>query len=235
MKLRNWDPQAAASEAYWQGDKAATLIIRSVLGTTAVPAEIYFRTLEEMPMAELYALHLAKGQVLEIGAGNGSHALALQEMDIAVTALDIHPALCRIMQERGVLDIQPCNFWTYHTAAPYDTLLMMMNGIGFVGTESRMPEFFIQCDALLAKGGQILLDSTDLSINVPGIEERNAAPAYWGEMQYTLGYQEQWGEPFWWLYLDPDRLRQHSMAAGWHTQVVYEGNDGHYLARLTRM
>lgn len=220
--------------AYWRGDEKAELQIESVLGTTSVPVDIYFRNMEEMPMAELYALQLAQGLVLEVGAGSGSHVLALQEMGLSVTALDIHPTLGTIMLERGAEKVVVEDYWAFQSMEKYDTLLFMMNGVGFVGSEKHLPAFFKQCDLLLAKGGQILFDSTDLSINVPGIHERNPNPDYWGEMTYRMAFAGEWGDTFSWLYLDPDRLQMHAEKAGFLSQIVYQGDDGHYLARLTR-
>lgn len=233
MKIQHWDPQAEALSAFWSGDTKAQLTIRTVLGTTDIPASIYFRSLDDMPMAELYALELCKGQVLEIGAGAGSHALALQSMGIPVTALDIHPTMGKIMQDRGVNQVVIGDCWAYEPAHPFDTLLLMMNGIGFVSYVHRIAPFLEKSREWLAPGGQILLDSTDLSINVPGIAHKNPSPDYWGEMTYELGFRGQFAEPLTWLYLAPDLLKQEANAAGWHMQVIYEGDDGHYLARLT--
>ena len=49
-----------------------------------------FRSFAEMPTLEQKALQLAKGSVLDVGCGAGSHTLALQnEMNLDVTAIDI--------------------------------------------------------------------------------------------------------------------------------------------------
>jgi 2-polyprenyl-3-methyl-5-hydroxy-6-metoxy-1,4-benzoquinol methylase len=48
-----------------------------------------FRDFKDMPKLEQKALQLAKGKVLDVGCGAGSHALYLQEKGLDVTAIDI--------------------------------------------------------------------------------------------------------------------------------------------------
>lgn len=232
VEILSWQPQVNALIDYWHGEHHAVLTIKSILGTADVPVDIYFRDTDAMPMAELYALDLCQSPVLEIGAGSGSHALALQALGHTVTALDIDPSLAWLMKSRGVIDAKVGDFWTLPEGR-YQTLLFMMNGIGLAGHLSQLSSFLEKCDALLSPGGQVLFDSTDLAINVPGIAKKNPAN-YYGELQYQLGYKNRWGHPFSWLYVDMATLRQVAEEAGWRLDIGYEGDDGHYLGRLTR-
>ncbi len=220
-------------QAYWAGESTAQLTIESILGTTQVPVDIYFRTMEDMPQAELYALSLARGPVLDVGAGSGCHSLVLQDMDIEVVALEWSEGMAQIMRERGVQQVVHGDFWA-HPPTRYQTLLCMMNGIGFVAHPDRLPDFFAQCDQLLAPGGQVLLDSTDLRSNVSEIEKRNLHPDYFGILTYRMAFDEEWSPPFDWLYADPELLEQAAMAAGWRMHLIFQAEDGHFLARLVR-
>src|SRR5690554_6971619 len=47
-----------------------------------------FRSFDEMPEIEQKALKLARGKVLDVGCGAGSHTLYLQEKGLDVLAID---------------------------------------------------------------------------------------------------------------------------------------------------
>ena len=68
-----------------------------------LPVEYLFRDFDGMNLLEQKALELAKGKVLDVGAGAGSHSLYLQnEKNLDVTALDISPKSIEVCKLRGV-------------------------------------------------------------------------------------------------------------------------------------
>ena len=92
------DPMGAAILDYQTKGKAGKLsILSSMFEEDEMPVKHLFRNLEEMPILEQKALSLAKGKVLDVGAGAGCHALALQAQSIAVKAIDISPLSCQAM------------------------------------------------------------------------------------------------------------------------------------------
>ena len=119
-----------------------------------------FRTFNEMPPLEKLALRQARGHVLDVGAGAGCHSLALQDMGIRTTAIDISPLSVATMRQRGVMHVVEQDFW--QMTGSFDTILMLMNGIGIAGSSNRLPAFFAHLATLLAPGGQVLADSTDV-------------------------------------------------------------------------
>ena len=135
---------------YHKHGKAAQLrVLSPVLEDDEIPVKTLFRSLQEMPAIERVALEQARGHILDVGAGAGCHSLALQGQGKPVTAIDISPVAVATMRERGVVDVLEQDFFTYD-GPRFDTILMLMNGIGIVGTVSRLPAFFMQVDRLLA-------------------------------------------------------------------------------------
>ena len=67
-----------------------------------IPVPYLFRTFDEMPLVEQKALQRARGKILDIGAGAGSHALYLQNKGYKVTALDNSEGCIAVCKERGV-------------------------------------------------------------------------------------------------------------------------------------
>ncbi len=151
------DPMGRAIADYHATGKAAKLRVFSpMFDEDEIPVATLFRSMDDMPALEKEALVAARGRILDVGAGAGCHSLALQAMDKQVTAIDISPLSVATMRERGVLDVREQDFFALD--GQFDTILMLMNGIGIVGTLARFPEFFMQVDRLLAPGGQLLCD-----------------------------------------------------------------------------
>ncbi|MBQ2131859.1 MAG: methyltransferase domain-containing protein, partial [Prevotella sp.] len=191
-----------------------------------------FREEVEMPEIERKALEMVKGRTLDVGAGAGCHSLILQKRGIDVTAIDISPLSVETMRARGVKKAFEQDF--YALDGRYDTVLMLMNGIGIVGTLSRMPMFFRHLDKILASDGQLLCDSSDISYvfeNEEGIIELPDTD-YYGEINYQMRYRDIIGEPFSWLFIDAETLRQVAEKHGYAVEIVAEGKHDDYLARI---
>jgi len=231
------DPMGRAIADYHCNGRAARLRVFSpVLDEDEIPVETLFRRHDDMPAIEREALNQARGHILDVGAGAGCHALALQAMEKRVTAIDISPLAVTTMRERGVKDVLEQDFFTLD-GPQFDTILMLMNGIGIVGTLSRLDAFFMQVDRLLAPGGQVLCDSSDLCYlyeDEDGFIDLTGVEGYYGEMNYRLQYRDVKGEPFDWLFVDADTLRQQADRHGFDLDIVLVGDHYDYLARLTR-
>ena len=78
---------AAILDYQTKGKAGKLSILSSMFEEDEMPVKHLFRNLEEMPILEQKALSLAKGKVLDVGAGAGCHALALQAQSIAVKAI----------------------------------------------------------------------------------------------------------------------------------------------------
>ena len=201
---------------------------------------------------------MAKGRILDVGAASGCHSLVLQERGLDVTAIDISPLSVETMKERGVKKVLEQDFFTLEGQAmeqrepssllewpsrdrvrrsQYDTILMLMNGIGIVGTLECMPEFFKQLDKILAPGGQVLCDSSDISYVFEDEEGMIDIPNemdYYGEHSFQMQYKDTIGEPFDWLYIDEDTLKEKARRYGYTAEVMAEGEHYDYLARITK-
>ena len=231
------DPMGRAIADYHKNKKASKLRVFSpVFEEDEIPLTTLFRSYKSMPEIERKALDMAKGRVLDVGAASGCHSLVLQEKGIEVTAIDISPLSVETMKQRGVKKVFEQDFFTLE-GQQYDTILMLMNGIGIVGTLERLPEFFKLLDKILAPGGQVLCDSSDISYvfeNEDGIIEYPNTDGYYGEQSFQMQYKDTIGEPFPWLYIDADILKQVADENGYMAEVITEGEHYDYLARITK-
>lgn len=199
-----------------------------------IPVETLFRELDEMPKIEQKALELARGKILDVGAGSGCHSLELQKMGKTVKAIDISELSVEVMKESGVENAVVEDFFKIKDEK-YDTVLMLMNGAGIVGTIDRLPEFFEHLKNILAPGGQVLLDSSDIRYifeDEDGSFEINLNDGYYGELEYQMQYKRVKGEPFPWLYIDFATLQYYAEEAGFEASLVEQGEHYDYLAKL---
>ena len=230
------DPMGAAILDYQKSGKAGRLrVLSSMFEEDEMPVKHLFRKVEEMPMLEQKALKLAKGKVLDIGAGSGCHTLALQEKGLEVKAIDISPLSCEAMRLRGVKDAECINLFDDHLKTGFDTILLLMNGTGIAGKIENLPALFNRLKALLNQGGQILIDSSDLKYiyeNEDGSFDINLNGAYYGEVDYQMIYKDIKGDSFDWLYVDFPLLKSIAESCGLHSELVAEGEHYDYLARI---
>lgn len=232
------DPMGWAIADYYKNGVAGRLrVFSSMFDEDEMSVESLFRTFEQMPEIERVALERASGHILDVGAGSGCHSLALQDMGKDVCAIDISPRSVEVMRESGVRDARLINMYDCALTEKFDTILMLMNGTGIVGTLDNMPAFFERIGQLLADGGQVLVDSSDLIYlyeNEDGSVDIDLNGRYYGEVDFQMQYKNMKGEGFDWLYVDFDTLAHYAAENGFAAELVAQGAHYDYLARLTR-
>lgn len=232
------DPMGAAIADFYKNGVAGRLrVMSSMFDEDEIPVAHLFREEDEMGELELNALELSKGHVLDVGAGAGCHALALQDRGLTVVAIDVSPLSVDVMMKSGVEDARLVNLYDEALNEKFDTILMLMNGSGIIGKIANMSQFFARIDSLLAEGGQVLLDSSDLIFlfeDEDGGVDIDLAGDYYGEVDFTMQYKNIKGDTFDWLYIDFETLAFHAAENGFDAELVMEGEHYDYLARLTR-
>ncbi len=198
-----------------------------------LPLPYLFRTYKDMPKLEQYALQLAKGHILDVGCGAGSHSLYLQEKGFSVKAIDISQGAVKVAQERGVNNVSQTAI--LDVTETFDTILLLMNGTGIFQQLSQVATYLKHLKSLLNPNGQILIDSSDISYMYEDDDgglwiDTNAN--YFGELDYFLSYKGEKEQPMKWLYLDFDTLKTACDTLGLQCELVMEGEHFDYLARI---
>ena len=209
-------------------------VFSDLAGDEHIPVSYFFREGEDLPDVEQKALSLSKGKILDIGAGAGTHTLHLLEQGKEVVALEKSQLCCDVMEERGVNEIIQDDFYAY-TGEKYDTILLLMNGIGIAGTNDKLPAFLNHCKSLLNKNGRILIESSDI---IYMFEDEDGSylidlnAGYYGNMNYTIQFDSD-QENFDWLYAAYDILADVAEICGMKAKKVMDGEHYNYLAELT--
>lgn len=201
-----------------------------------IPVPYLFRKYKKMPALEQQALKLCKGRTLDIGCGAGSHSLYLQGKGLDVTALDHSPGAIEACKLRGIEKTVLIDLYEYK-GETFDSLLMLMNGIGIVGKLDQLDKFFAHIKTLLKPGGQLLLDSSDIIYMFDEDEDGGYwipdSDNYYGEVTFIMEYKKEKTAAFPWLYLDYNTLQRAAQSSNFNCELVSEGEHYDYLAKLT--
>ncbi len=218
---------------YTEDIKTAT----SISEEDSLPLPYLFRSYSEMPLLEQTALQLAKGNVLDVGCGAGSHSLYLQdERNLEVTAIDVSEAAIEACTLRGIEHAEAADVMDF--SGQFDTILLLMNGAGMCGKLKNIASFLNHLKTLLNEGGQVLVDSSDIIYMFDEDEDGGkwipSDTDYYGELLYYVSYKGEHEAPFNWLYIDYNTLQNAAHACGLQCELVLEGEHYDYLAKLTK-
>lgn len=229
------DPIGYAIEDFAQGTAEENIIVKCDLSEDdVIPVQYLFRTEEELPEIEKVALSKVKGSVLDIGAAAGPHSKILIEKGYEVTAIDTSAKGIEYLKTKNINAIHG-NISDY-SDKKYDTLLLLMNGIGIAGRLSQLTDFLKHCATLLNEGGRIICDSTDVQYFFEDDEGAlwvDLNTAYFGEFKFKMKYKNVESDWFDWLYVDLPTLEQHCNEAGLKMNVLYQ-DDPTFLVEIKK-
>lgn len=233
ITTKNTDALGNALLAYMSGEHNHELIILSDISEEdVIPLEYLFRSEKEFPEIEKKALDLCRGKILDVGAGSGCHSIVLNDKGFDVQAIDISEGAVEVMLQRNIKAKQ-LNFFDVTTK--FDTLLFLMNGVGIAGNLKGLSMFLSQAKSLLNPGGQILLDSSDIAYmfkDEDGALWMDLNKSYYGEVVYQMQFQKSKTNPFNWLFVAYDKLKEEALKSGFNIELVFEDQSNQYLAKL---
>ncbi|MGB2305901.1 MAG: class I SAM-dependent methyltransferase [Flavobacteriaceae bacterium] len=223
-----------ALEAYFQNPKNQVLTTwTNLTEEDNVPLSYFFRDFRQMPKLEQKALELARGKVLDVGCGSGSHSLYLQNhKKLDVTALDISKGAVRVAQQRGVRQTICVPILDFENQK-FDSILLLMNGMGIGKSIEKLPLLISHLKSLLTPKGSIFVDSSDLIylFDEDDISLWKEDEVYYGEVKYGIRFENE-SEEFPWLYVDPDTLKNTCVKAGLNFKIIEKGPNYDYLAEI---
>ena len=85
---------------YQKGDRLEDVYVETNISEKKILFHShFFRTFPQIIPLEQSALTMAKGRILDVGAGTGSHVLYLQEKGLDVVALDVSPSAIEVCKQ----------------------------------------------------------------------------------------------------------------------------------------
>lgn len=227
------DPFGHAITDYFHTGREAFIQVNSnYTEDETIPASLFFRDKNQMPILETTALDLCRGKVLDVGAAAGCHSLILQNRGFDVTAIDKSVLSTEIMTKRGISRVI-CNDIFSFKGQRFDTILLLMNGAGIGQTLTGLASLLYHLKSLLNQNGQVILDSSDIHYLFEDddgsvwIDLNNNQ--YYGEMEYEIRYKNL-SDKFKWLFVDFNTLCSVCKENGLICKKVLDGKHHDYLA-----
>lgn len=229
------DPIGKAIHEFEKKEKLEDIIVHSDLCEDDFMSVPYlFRSYEEMPPIEKMALDLCKGTILDVGSGAGCHSKYLVKQKMDVTAIDTSAGAINHLTTSKIKALN-IDFFQLKEVK-YDTILMLMNGIGIAGKLDKLSHFLAHAKSLLNHNGQIICDSTDIQYlyeDEEGGTWIDLNSNYYGEMEFQMTYKNVKSDWFDWLYVDFDTLTKVAEKIGLKTEKLVDSENNQYLVKLT--
>jgi len=222
---------------YLNGDEEAHYILRRNDGIAYPPiyAKRFFYP-DGLPELDRIAIELCAGKVLDLGAGAGSHSLAIQDRGLDVTSVDISAKAVEVMSRRGCNNARVGDLFDRYSE-PFDTVFVILN-IGIVQNLDGLARFLKHLDALLCDNGRFITDSIDPRDSEDEsyrkyTQAKIAKGRYLGERTLRIEYKNQISDWFEWMHIDQETLERYVHEAGYSMESL--GNDGkRYLVAITK-
>lgn len=162
---------------------------------------------EGLPEPDEIAVGRCTGRVPDIGAGAGSHSLAIQNRGLEVTSVDISAKAVQVMRSRGCRDAGVGDVFDSYSE-PFDTVLVILN-IGIVRNLDGLARFLKHPDRLMTDDGRLITDSIDPRNSEDEsyrkyTQEKIAKGCYLGERTLRFEYKDKVSDWFEWMHVDPE-------------------------------
>jgi SAM-dependent methyltransferase len=191
----------------------------------------FFLPVESWPWWEQRLIEVAKGRVLDLGAGAGRHSLHLQGRGHAVTAVDLSPGAVEVCRARGIREVQLADLTEAPNEGSWDTILLMGGNLGLAGDWGPTRALLACLATLTPPGGVLIGDSVDPTSEDPAdveYEDRNRRAGFHrGRVRLRLRYRGLVTP--WWdqLNIPPAEIEDLVSGTGWALEQTLIGEDGY--------
>jgi SAM-dependent methyltransferase len=206
----------------------------------ATGAGHYFDQAEAWPLLDVAAVRRCKGRVLDVGAGAGRASLELQHRLHGVVALDTSPGAIGVCRNRGVQHTFTGTVYGLADSRPdrFDTILLLGNNLGLLGTPEAAPGFLAALATLSAPDATVIgigVDphGTDDPFHLAYHEGNRAAGRPSGQLRLRVRHRALATPWFSYLLLSPDELECVTRGTDWRLGDV-QTDASLYLAVLTK-
>jgi SAM-dependent methyltransferase len=200
----------------------------------------YLAPFRRWPPRQRRAMRLARGRVLDVGAGGGRVALHLQERGHDVVAIDRSPGVVEACRRRGVRDARKLAIEDLDASlGVFDTVVMFGNNLGLLSGKTKGRRLLRRLAAITSDRGRILGETTDPARTEDpehlGYHARNRSRRRLrGQLRIRIRYRELATPWFDYLFVSPAELEELVAGTGWQLARSLEDEGATYVAVLEK-
>jgi SAM-dependent methyltransferase len=189
---------------------------------------------------EKRAIRLAKGRVLDVGAGGGRVSLHLQDKGVDVLAIDISPLAIEVCKRRGVKNARVMRFEDISPSlGTFDTIVMFGNNFGLFGSPGRAKRLLRRLRRMTTADAVILGETLDpYKTKNPDHHAYHRRNRKRGRMPGQVRIRARSGSRatpwFDYLFVSVTEMREIVSGTGWVLDHTLDGSDGQYIAVLKK-
>jgi len=190
----------------------------------------YFAPFRRWPPVERQAMRFVRGRVLDVGCAAGRVSLHLQDRGHEVVAIDVSPLAVEVARRRGVRRAEVGSLETVDASSGlFDTVLIIRNNFGLVGTEGRAGSVLRRLAAITTERARIVTDSVDPErLENPAFRtyrRRGYGPVRPRAQRFRVRWQRYASPWFYYLMLTPAELARLVEGSGWSVlRVIDDGS-----------
>jgi SAM-dependent methyltransferase len=194
--------------------------------------DTYLSPYRKWPPRQRRAMRLARGRVLDVGAGAGRVALHLQEKGLDVVAIDASPGAVKTCRKRGVKDARVLRIEDVdESLGLFDTVVMYGNNLGLLASKTKGRRLLRQLHRATTDRARIIGEILDPYPGAPPIHRayhaRNRKRGrYSGQIRIRIRYRDVATQWFDYLFLSQKELEELIAGTGWRLARTYEDDEG---------
>jgi SAM-dependent methyltransferase len=200
----------------------------------------YFEPVGRWFACERRALRLARGRVLDVGAGAGRVALELQARGREVVAIDVSPLAVEVCRRRGVVDARLIGISDLdESVGIFDTVIMFGNNFGVFGSAAKARRLLRRLHGLTTDRGRILAASsdpyaTDTADHLQYHERNRRRGRMPGQLRLRVRHRRAATPYFDYLIVSRDEMRDLAAPAGWRLVRTIDCDQRYYVGVLEK-
>lgn len=199
----------------------------------------YFADFKDWPKIEKQAVKLAKGRILDIGAGAGRVSLYLQRKHYNVTAIDNSPLAIRVCRKRGVRQakVLPIEKIDILKKKNFDTVVMFGTNFGLFGSFKKAKILLKRLYKITSPDALILAESNDIyKTDNPAHRayqrfnrKRGRMP---GQLRIRIRFKTYIGNWFDYLMVSKNQMKEILKGTGWKVRKFINSSKSIYIAAI---